>query len=140
MNERTFEAVLVSLQNGSVPDGFLEAATYADDSLREYRRLMSAMTDCISRLWNSYRLHRKMLAAYKNREEKRLQDAGVRPLDAMERMELSHFLRLMAAEAAIAEESGVKDPQNLKKMRSVLLSRAADMIAAVNQETQNDKD
>lgn len=132
MNEKNFEAVLVSLQNGSVPDGFLDAATYADKTICEQRRLMSAMTDCISRLWNSYRLHRKMLEVYKNREEKRLQDAGVHPWNANERAEISHFLRLMAAEAAIAEEAGVKDPQNLKKRRSELLNKAADMIAGTN--------
>lgn len=132
MNERKFEEVLTGLRSGSVPEDFLDAATYADNAFLEQRRLMEAMRDCLFRLWNSYRLHRKMLAAYKNREEKRLQDAGVRPLDAMERTELSHLLRLMAAQAAIAEESEIKDPQNLKKRRSEMLNRAADLIAGTN--------
>lgn len=130
MNEKNFEAVLEGLQSGTVPDGFLEAATYADDSLREYRRLMSAMTTCVSRLWNSYRLHKKMLAAYKARDEKRLLDnADCLPFEAGEWAEIIRFLRLMAAEAAIAEEAGVRDPENLKQRRSVLLNQAANIIA-----------
>lgn len=132
MNEKKFEEVLTGLRSGSVPEDFLEAATYADNALREQRRLMSAMTDCVFRLWNSYKLHKKMLSVYRGREELGLKGAGVHPWDAMERAETAQFLRLMAAEAAIAEETGVKDPQNLKKRRSEMLNRAADLIAGTN--------
>lgn len=129
MNEKNFEAVLAQLRGGNVPEDFLEAATYADNALREQRRLMAAMTDCISRLWNSYRLHRKILAVCRGREEKRLRDGGMETWDAMKRAEIVLFLRTLAAEAAIAEEAGEKDPENLKSRRSEKLNRAADMVA-----------